>query len=100
METAKTSILIINSGSSSIKFSLYKINDLTKQLLHGELENTGVKTVKFHFTNKITNQINSIDLESSSHDDAVNFLIDWLEKQNDLFSISAIGHRKQLRLNY
>ena len=93
MEAAKTSVLIINGGSSSIKFSFYKIKDLTKQLLHGELENTGAKNAKLHFSNIITNKKNSIDVKSNSQNDAVSFLIDWFEKQDEFVSIKAIGHR-------
>lgn len=93
MEAAKTSILIINSGSSSIKFSFYKIADLTKQLLYGEIENNGAKNATLHFTNTITNQKNSIDVKSGEADDAVNFFIDWLEKQDEFVSTRAIGHR-------
>jgi acetate kinase len=93
MEAAKTSILIINSGSSSIKFSFYKIADLTKKLLHGELENKGEKNAILHFTNTITDQKNSIDVRSEGNDDTINFLIEWLKKQDEFVSTRWIGHR-------
>ncbi|HSZ84694.1 MAG TPA: acetate/propionate family kinase [Puia sp.] len=93
MEAANTSILIINSGSSSIKFSLYKITDLTKHLLHGELETNGTKNATLHFTNIISNQKNSIDIKSAGYDNSINFLITWLEKQDEFVSIVAVGHR-------
>jgi acetate kinase len=56
MQAAKTSLLIINSGSSSIKFSFYTITDLTKQILYGELENNGAKNARLHFNDTIANQ--------------------------------------------
>jgi acetate kinase len=93
MEAAKTSVLIINSGSSSIKFSFYKITDLTEQLLYGELENNGAKNEILHFNDTITDQKNSIDVKSAGHDDAIYFLIDWLAKQDEFVSTSVIGHR-------
>src|SRR5580704_17947477 len=93
MEAAKTSVLIINSGSSSIKFSFYKITDLTEQLLYGELENNGAKNEILHFNDTITDQKNSIDVRSAGHDDAIYFLIDWLAKQDEFVSTSVIGHR-------
>jgi acetate kinase len=93
MEANKTSVLIINSGSSSIKFSWYAIQDLTKALLLGELEINGTKTAMLHFTRPVTNQKNTMDVKSGSQDETVRFLIDWFEKQDEFISTVAIGHR-------
>ncbi|CAN5128348.1 hypothetical protein BH11BAC6_BH11BAC6_06660 [soil metagenome] len=73
-------ILSINGGSSSIKFSLYKIKEPLEQLFNGEIENIGTKKAKLNFNNIVDQQKNSSDFEASDHDQAVNNLIDWLEK--------------------
>ena len=86
-------ILSINGGSSSIKFSLYKIREPLEQLFNGEIENIGTKKAKLHFNNTVDQQKNNIDFEASNHEQAANNLIDWLEKQKHFDSVKAIGHR-------
>lgn len=39
-------ILTINGGSSSIKFSLYKMNEPLQKMLFGEIENIGTAKAK------------------------------------------------------
>jgi acetate kinase len=89
----KNCVLTINGGSSSIKFSLYTIEESLSQLLHGEIESIGTSNTKLSFTNTGTHQKNSVNITSVDRHDAANFLIDWLEKQEDFDSIKTIGHR-------
>ena len=86
-------ILTINGGSSSIKFSLYRIDEPLKQLFSGEIENIGTKKSILNFNNNKDQQKNSFDIEAADHDEAANHLIDWLEKQEQFDSVKAIGHR-------
>jgi acetate kinase len=86
-------ILTINGGSSSIKFALYRIRESLEQLLNGEIENIGKKNATLNFTSATNQQKESSDFEASDHDEAANHLIEWLEKQQDFTSVSAIGHR-------
>jgi len=93
VESVKNNVLAINGGSSSIKFSIYKIEETPVELFSGEIENIGLKNTKFHITNGITHQKTIQDMEVADHTVAANFLIDWLEKQEEFFSVKAIGHR-------
>jgi len=86
-------ILTINGGSSSIKFSLYKIEEPLKQMFNGQIENIGSAKAKLSFNNSVTEQKNSISIEAADHNEAADHLIDWLEKQEGFGSIKAIGHR-------
>ncbi|SDD88777.1 acetate kinase [Pricia antarctica] len=86
-------ILTINGGSSSIKFSLYKVKEPLERLLYGAIENIGDKKVKFNFTTAHNPQKIRYDIEAKNHQQAANHLVDWLEKQQDFTSVSAIGHR-------
>lgn len=86
-------ILTINGGSSSIKFSLYKIEEALDQLLYGEIENIGTPNVKLNYTFSDTQQTNSESLQSTNQDEAANYLIEWLQKQDGFDSVKAIGHR-------
>ena len=86
-------ILTINGGSSSIKFSLYRIKEPFEPLFNGEIENIGTKNATLNFNSATNQQKNSINFEASDHSQAANHLIEWLEKQQDFTSVSAIGHR-------
>ncbi len=86
-------ILTINGGSSSIKFSLYKIEEPLKLIFNGQIENIGSTKAKFSSYNSITLQKNNISIKVSRHDEAAIYLINWLEKQEGFDSINAIGHR-------
>ncbi len=86
-------VLTINGGSSSIKFSLYRINESLEQLLYGSIENIGTNKAKLNFNNNKEQQKNSFDIDAADHDQAANHLIDWLEKQKDFTSVTVIGHR-------
>lgn len=86
-------ILSINGGSSSIKFSLYKIKEPLELLFSGEIEHIGSKKAKLHYTDAATQQKIIIDIKAANHEQAAAHLIAWLEKQAGFTSVSAIGHR-------
>lgn len=86
-------ILSINGGSSSIKFSLYKIKEEYESLIDGEIENIGAKNSTFNFNNTLLQQKNSVHITATNHSQAANYLLEWLETQKEFTSVSAIGHR-------
>jgi len=86
-------ILTINGGSSSIKFSLYKIEEPLKRIFNGQIENIGSAKAKLSSCNSITRQKNNVSIKAANHGEAADHLIDWLEKQEGFDSINAIGHR-------
>ncbi len=93
MKPGDSSILTINGGSSSIKFALYKMEETLTQLFCGEIENIGSKKATLNFNNTITQQKNSESIKATSHNQAANHLINFLEKQEGFDSVKAIGHR-------
>jgi acetate kinase len=86
-------ILTINGGSSSIKFSLYKIEEPLKQLFAGQIENIGSAKAQLSFNNSANEQKNCIGIKAANHNEAGAHLIDWLEKQQGFDSVKTIGHR-------
>ena len=93
MKAVTTSVLAVNGGSSSIKFALYEVNGMLHLLLSGEIENIGAANAVFNYTNTISNLKDSIAAKIADYDEAADFLIDWLEKQDCFASVKAIGHR-------
>ena len=81
MNPENSHILTINGGSSSIKFSMYQVGKPLERLLFGEIEKIGIIEAKFIFTTSQSPQKNSEDITANDHDEAINYLVDWLEKQ-------------------
>ena len=93
MKSVKNSILTINGGSSSIKFSLYEAGKPLLQLFNGTIENIGTKEAKLHFTDAVTKDKNTVGIPVGDQDAAARFLMDWLGKQDAFAGVKAIGHR-------
>jgi len=86
-------ILTINGGSSSIKFALYKADEIPARLLHGKIDRIGLKDSTLTFINEKEDQQDAIKADTSDHRSAANFLMDWLEEQDEFYSVMAVGHR-------
>lgn len=81
-------ILVLNCGSSSVKYSLYQNNELISQGLGERIGATDAT-----LTIKIGQQKNKIELKSGDHQDAINVLIEELSKAKLLDQLKAVGHR-------
>ncbi len=93
MSKDQACILTINGGSSSIKFALYQDNKPLVRILHGNIERIGLKGSTLTFKDEKGENKSTLKVAASDHKSAVNFLIDWLNKQDKFSSIKAVGHR-------
>ncbi len=81
-------LLVLNSGSSSIKFAVYDLAE--QQIASGKLIRIGQTTGAFERTDG--HQTNTDALALPNHMAALNVLFDWLHQQSHLH-IGAVGHR-------
>jgi acetate kinase len=89
-------ILVLNAGSSSLKFSLFLAEDKTLQLaLGGQLQ--GLYTApKFHARDVAGTVIGEHRWEEGhrlGHDGAVAYLTDFLRQYRSEYQLVAVGHR-------
>ncbi|MED7819548.1 MULTISPECIES: acetate/propionate family kinase [unclassified Francisella] len=82
-------ILVLNCGSSSVKFALINPNT-AESLLTGLAENIGSKNCKICFKSKVKTQKN---IENGLYSDVFNEIKQFLSAESYLNKISAIGHR-------
>ncbi|MGB7291171.1 MAG: acetate/propionate family kinase [Thermodesulfobacteriota bacterium] len=86
-------ILTINSGSSSIKFSVYQMGQSESLILSGIIERIGLKPTIL----KIRDAQGKANLEDNlylrNHDAAFKTLFQWLRKSSPVEKIDAVGHR-------
>ena len=88
--TPVSSILTINSGSSSIKFAVYEIEWPPFEVLVGEIEGIGAKESVVHYFNTRNGTPKIIKKNITDYKEAVNVIRDVIK---DLGPIKAIGHR-------
>ncbi len=93
MNPATACVLVLNGGSSSIKFALYRVGEPLKRELHGQIDRIGLKGTTFTSNHATGKEPESHKLPAADHKAAVNFLIDWLEGQKRFESVRAVGHR-------
>ncbi len=92
MKQSDPIILTVNGGSSSIKFALYQVGEPLKRGLYGKIDRIGLSGTNLTF-NDSTGKKHGRSLTAADHKSAVNYLIDWLEKQIDFKSVKGVGHR-------
>ncbi len=93
MTTRKESILVINGGSSSIKFAVYENGKSLERGLSGHINRIGLTDTALTFTDPATNQPGGCPVDGGNYSGAVKFLVHWLEKQPVFNSIKIVGHR-------
>ncbi|MHB8630085.1 MAG: acetate/propionate family kinase [Aggregatilineales bacterium] len=90
---AKSCVLTINGGSSSIKFALFQIEPLLKRVQEGKIERIGLSETAFVV--KGSNKANDFSrpVTAPDHTAAVNILMDWIEKSVGRAALMGVGHR-------
>src|ERR1039457_7249770 len=92
MKPADTRILTINGGSSSIKFALFQAGEPLKRGLYGNADRIGFSGTSLTVHDADAKPSASHKLDAADLKSALNFLIDWLEKQIYFKSVKAVGH--------
>lgn len=93
MKQTNPRILVINGGSSSIKFALFEASDTLRRNLGGGIERIGLPETTFHV--KGLNQADDFSrlLKAPDHTVAVGALMEWIEERSRRDALSAVGHR-------
>lgn len=86
-------LLVLNVGSSSLKFALYHRGEPPQRQLHGTVDRIGSGGSTLTFDDAISQRQGRRSLGDSDHRSAANSLLDWLDQQVGLASIGAVGHR-------
>jgi len=92
MATDQT-VLVLNSGSSSIKFGLYAKADPPRPLLSGKIERIGLPQTAFQWLEPANGRTGHETVDVSRHDSAAQFLSGWLEGRPESAGIAAVAHR-------
>src|SRR5262249_28943267 len=86
-------ILTLNTGSSSVKFALYRMEGAAERLGRGSLERIGLGGGAFRAEPGGGEAPFSRTLELPDHDAALAVLFDWLRGRLGGRPLAAAGHR-------
>ncbi len=86
-------ILVINAGSSSVRFATFERSVSLRRISSGKINRIGLINATFDFCDSKTGRIEKQAVNVANHQDATKFLIEWLNEKVGLKSIAAIGHR-------
>src|SRR6267378_139551 len=87
------SVLTINSGSSSLRFALFKVSESLRQILIGKFDRIGLPDARLSFTDVLANKSDERTIDAPDHVACVPLLVELLEKKTAVSALSAIGHR-------
>lgn len=85
----QASILVVNSGSSSIRFAIYSLQPTLSPLLAGKVDRVGSQ--QSHL--RVSVPKNNAAVELKGDGSISTQLLDWLELQPLFATIRAVGHR-------
>lgn len=86
-------MLVINGGSSSIKFALYSMDEKLNKILSGQIKRIGFDNPEFTVNNKLNNEKKEIKIDAKNFMEAAEVLIEWLKEHKYFEAIKCIGHR-------
>ena len=90
---ANPCILVLNSGSSSIKFAIFELSTSITRILDGAIENIGKPETTLRVKSLNSDENVSKPMPKLDHEAAVAALIDWIETYSGQETLKAVGHR-------
>jgi acetate kinase len=93
MNPAKSRILTINGGSSSIKFAMFAAGDPLERIFRGAIDRIGSPQATIRVQGDDPADNLSRPVNAPDHAVAVSALTDWIEQCGGSDTIAAIGHR-------
>jgi len=93
----KKSLLVINTGSSSVKFQVFSRTPSLELLAHGKVSDLGSNPI-FSAVNErqgfAVSQAEKIELSADyNHEKALHFILHWIEAKNQHWQIDTVTHR-------
>ncbi len=86
-------ILTINSGSSSVKFGLFEVEQVEKRIFSGSLERIGLRAGIFRVDDDRNEPLVDEHIVLPDHEAALKRLYGWLEQNTTGQNLAAVGHR-------
>jgi acetate kinase len=90
---SKPAVLAVNGGSSSIRFAFYEAGAPMRRILDGKVDRIGLPGAHLAFNDRTAGRAGRRRVPPGDRASAVEFLLDWMEKQPAFAAVGAVGHR-------
>ncbi len=86
-------LLVLNAGSSSLKFALFEANETSpRRQLHGRFEGLGSRP-RLAIVEDAGRRHQEASTTATNHEEAIAHLLTWLDEAGLLAEVNAAGHR-------
>ncbi len=92
MPTSSSSILVLNGGSSSIRFAVLRANDELTRVCSGTMDRIGHDDAHLAIDDLAPAEARQ-PIRAQDHREAVHALVQWLRQCGEADSLVAVGHR-------
>jgi len=86
-------VLTLNGGSSSIRFAIYAVNDVSQRLLDGKIDRIGVEGTCMTVIAGREGPAVKTSVAARVHRSVVGYLLDWLGAHPLFAGVRGVGHR-------
>ncbi len=93
MDPAQPGLLVVNGGSSSIRFAIYESAEAPLRRLRGKVDRIGMGRATLSVDDPTRAAPLLLPLKASDPPGAAAFLLDWLETQPAFERVVGVGHR-------
>jgi acetate kinase len=100
MNGRESCVLTINAGSSSIKFAVYRVGSVPEEVLVGKVDRIGLSGTRIEVLFEGTKFPQRRPFPAPDRHQAVARLVDWIELQPSIGSVTAVGHRVVHGMNH
>ena len=90
---ADAMILVLNSGSSSVKAAWFRADATLKQMGSAAVDNVGTTQARFRAKHADGHLVRDEPLESADHESAIDRLLTHVETWESTDPLAAVGHR-------
>ena len=93
MKTPRPAVLVLNGGSSSIRFAVFEAGPSPGRLLAGKIDRLGQRGAKLTATDAAGERVVALPRTAAGQRAGTEFLLDWLAAQPAFAAVRAVGHR-------
>ena len=86
-------IVVINAGSSSLKFALFRAAAPPVPLTHGMIDRIGLSDSMMVVNDVLTQRRERLAVRAATHRACVELLMEWLAQNVGMENLRAVGHR-------
>ena len=99
MPTPSPSILVLNGGSSSIRFAVLRANDALTRVCSGTMERIGHADAHLAIDDAAPAEARQ-PIQARDQHEAVRALVQWLQQRGEADALAGVGHRVVHGMNH